>query len=193
MNEAHHGPLGNGYVLLSLLGFLLGFAIWSLSESWGFLLILISLITFIASFISATRAPLLSDEEMELAIHEKYAGNRYPDTGLHHGMIKKGKYMHSRHKKKLVELHVAEESAKNKQATKKKSAKKKPVAKKPARKAAAKKVSPQKTKRTVRTAVKKQVKRQVKKTVKKALARKTAKKSARKKSAPKKAVKKSRR
>lgn len=162
MNTTHHGPLGNGYVLLSLLGFLIGFAIWNLSPSWGFLLILVSLIAFIASFISATRAPLLSDEEMELAIHEKYTGNRYPDTNLHHSHIKKGKYMHSRHKKKLVELHV-EASKPKKRSAKKKAATKRVVrpvkkqVKKTVRKAAPQKRQP--AKKAVRKPAKKVIKK----------------------------------
>jgi hypothetical protein len=108
-----HGPLSNAYVLLSMLGFAVGLTIFNFTPSWGFLLVFVSVLTFLASYISAVRAPLMTDGELELAVHEKYHGRRYPDTDLHHGMIPKTKKMvHTTHKKKLVEAIIAEEKSK---------------------------------------------------------------------------------
>ncbi|MBD3209678.1 hypothetical protein GF367_04675 [Candidatus Woesearchaeota archaeon] len=126
--HSHHAMLSNTYVLLSIFAVMLAFVVWSLSPSWGFLLLLVGIIVFIATFISAVRAPLLSDEEMELAVHEKYHGRRYPDTHLHHGHVPKTKkVVHTRHKKVLVK-HAS--GAAKKRRTKKKSSRKRAAKKK---------------------------------------------------------------
>ncbi|MBN1275576.1 hypothetical protein JXA12_04780 [Candidatus Woesearchaeota archaeon] len=119
--KPHHAPLSNTYVLLSIFGMLLAYVIWPLSQTWGFLLLLCSIIMFVSSYISAMRAPLMNDDEIELAIHEKYRGRRYPDTDLHHGHIPgRKKYAHSRHKKILVKqaLEGAAKTAKRKTTSK---------------------------------------------------------------------------
>ena len=153
MYKPHHGPLDNSWVLISFLAIIIAVSIWKLSPSWGFLLVLFGVIVFFSSYISAVRAPLMSDEEIELAIHEKYHGRRYPDTDLHDGHLPKHKkYVHSRHKKKLVELHLEEQAAKrnaakrkstSKKSSAKKVASKKSSAKRPAKKAA-KRAAPRK-------------------------------------------------
>lgn len=171
--QPHHSPLSNTYVLLSIFGMIVAAAIWSLSPSWGFLILLFSIITFIASFISAVRAPLKSDEEIELAVHERYHGRRYPDTDLHHGHVPaQKKYLHSRHKKHLVKHHISssEEAKKTK-----KSSKRKASTRKTAKRSASKKKTPSK-KSTRKAASKKSSKRAAKKTSKR-----TSKKSSRRK------------
>jgi hypothetical protein len=142
-DPAQHGPLGNSWFLVSIFGLLLAFSIWKLTPEWAFLIMLFSVIIFLSSFISAVRAPLLSDDEIEIAVHEKYHGRRYPDTDLHEGHLpKKKKLVHSRHKKKLVQL-VTEDLAKPAKKAAKKAAPKKKVTKKavPKKKAAKKKTS----------------------------------------------------
>ncbi|MFP4524416.1 MAG: FUSC family protein [Candidatus Woesearchaeota archaeon] len=167
--QPHHSPLSNTYVLLSIFGMIVAAAIWSLTPSWGFLILLFSIITFIASFISAVRAPLKSDEEIELAVHERYHGRRYPDTDLHHGHVPaQKKYLHTRHKKKLVHHHVSSEESKKtkrksksskkastRKSTKKSASKRKTPSKKSTRKAASKKSSKRAAKKTKKSSRKK--------------------------------------
>ena len=139
--QPHHSPLSNTYVLLSIFGMIAAAAIWSLSPSWGFLILLFSVITFLASFISAVRAPLKSDEEIELAIHERYHGRRYPDTGLHHGQVpRQKKYLHTRHKKRLVHHHVTSgQASRRKASSKRKSSSRESSTKRSSKKSASKK------------------------------------------------------
>jgi hypothetical protein len=110
MYKPHHGPMSNNWVLVSFFGIIIAVSIWKLSSGWAFLLILFSIIFFLASYISAIRAPLDSDADIELAVHERYSGKKYPKTDLHHGMIPKTKkIVHTRHKKKLVSLLLESE------------------------------------------------------------------------------------
>ena len=141
MTKEQSGPLNNEWILVSFLGFIIAYSIWKLSPSWGFLIVLLSIIIFFATFISAVRAPLKSDEEIELAFHEKYAGRRYPDTDLHDGLLpRQKKYLHSTHKKKLVELHLKKKTTKKTTKTNnKKTAKKKQATKTTTRKTTKKK------------------------------------------------------
>ncbi len=97
--EFHHSPLSNGWFLISILGLIFVYPIWSIAESWGFLMLVFFLIIFIASFVSGTRAPLLEPFIQKLAVHEEHRGKRYPDTHLHHGMIPKKKYHMHRSKR----------------------------------------------------------------------------------------------
>ncbi len=157
--KAQHGPLSNIYVLLSLLGILIGISLWSLTPEWGFLFLLMSILVFIATFVSAVRSPLPTDHDIELAIHERYRGGRYPDTNLHSGLVKKGhKTYISKHKKHLVKWHLATTGGKEETIkSKKKSAQEAVVAKGkkkvvsppkkvlPKKKSAVKKVQPKKS------------------------------------------------
>ncbi len=111
MYSPHHGPLPDSYFLMSIFGFMFGLVLFSTTPSWGFLLILFSIIMFISSFYSAVRAPLVSTHDEEIALHQKRDETRYPDTHLHHGHVKSKRYL-SHHKKRLVRAHVDDENKK---------------------------------------------------------------------------------
>lgn len=149
--EPQHAPLSNAYILISFLGIVIGISLWAITPEWGFLFLLLSILLFVATFVSAVRAPLPTDFDIELAVHEKYGTGRYPDTNIHAGLVKKGekKYI-SKHKKHLVNWHVSTQEAEA-------ATKRKPIAKKVFKKAAAKKKKP----------VQKLVKKTVKKVTKK--------------------------
>lgn len=147
MYKPHHSVMSNNWVLISFLGIIIALSIWKLTPAWGFLLVLFSIILFLGSYISAIRAPLMSDEEIELAVHEKYHGRKYPDTDLHHGHITKHKpIVHTRHKKHLIKAHLEEEEAAAKR-------------RKPAKRAPAKKVAKKAVKKTAKKAAKKKTRR----------------------------------
>lgn len=176
--KAQHGPLSNIYVLLSMLGMIIGLSLWSLTPEWGFLFLLMSILVFIATFISAVRSPLPTDHDIELAIHEKYHGRRYPDTDLHAGLVKKGhkKYI-AKHKKHLVKWHLhtvdsEQDAGKQKKVVAKKKSVKKVAAKKVVKKPVAKilkKILPKKKvavtkKKTVKVVKKTPAKKKIVKT-----------------------------
>ena len=66
-------PLSGGFFLVSIFGFLISVIyIMDISETWGFSFALLSVMMFIASFISMTKAPV--DEQLHLerlAVHEE--------------------------------------------------------------------------------------------------------------------------
>lgn len=126
MYEPHHGPLPNSYFLMSIFGVMFGLVLFKVTPAWAFVILLFSVIMFVSSFYSASRAPLATTHDDELALHQKHTDAKYPATDLHHGMIKKGRYV-GRHKKRLVKAHffeVDQLSAAMKASVKKKPAKK---------------------------------------------------------------------
>lgn len=116
-----HPPLSNGFMIASIIGLVFTIYLWGISSTWGFLFLIIFIILFVASFISAVQAPLDSDHDIELAVHEKYGGRRYPDTELHEDNT--SKYSVAQVRKKLGPKPKPQPAAKKK-ATKKKVAKK---------------------------------------------------------------------
>lgn len=155
-----HQVMSNNWVLISFLGIIIALSIWKLTPAWGFLLVLFSIIVFLGSYISAIRAPLMSDEEIELAVHEKYYDRKYPDTDLHHGHITKHKPMvHTRHKKKLIAMHLDDLVKSKRKPAKKKAVKKVPVKKATKKKVAKKAVRRATPKKPVKKATKKKSRR----------------------------------
>jgi hypothetical protein len=66
-------PLSSGFMLTSIIGFFVAvFFVWQVSETWGFLFALFSVIMFIASVINMSQLEADNRFELEeLAIHEK--------------------------------------------------------------------------------------------------------------------------
>jgi hypothetical protein len=66
-------PLSSSFMLTSIIGFLVAvFFVWQISETWGFLFALFSVIMFVASVINMSQLEAANRYELqELAIHEK--------------------------------------------------------------------------------------------------------------------------
>lgn len=164
--EYHHGPLSNNWFLFSIFGLLFNYPIWALSPAWGFTLLVFFLIMFIASYVSAMRAPLVNGFDDPLAVHQIHLFSNYPDTDSHHGLIHEEKVeLHPWKRKVSLDSHKAQASRSKKKVVRKVATKKKPA------KTLAKR-------KTVKRAAPKRV---TKKTVKRSSPKRTVKKPATKK------------
>jgi galactitol-specific phosphotransferase system IIC component len=74
MEKKHIGLLSSGFMITSILGFLISIIyIMDISETWGFTLTVVFLMMFISSFVNMHKASISDPEHVkELAIHEKY-------------------------------------------------------------------------------------------------------------------------
>jgi Mn2+/Fe2+ NRAMP family transporter len=72
--EQHTIPLSSGFMLLSIVGFLIStFYIVKLSETWAFTLSLVFVIMFLASIITMSKAAAEIETGLkELSIHDKH-------------------------------------------------------------------------------------------------------------------------
>jgi uncharacterized protein (DUF58 family) len=122
-------PLSNSFFIASILGLMLTVYVWQLSSQWGFWLLVMCLIMFVASFISAIRAPLDSDDEIELAVHERYKNRKYPATDIDESQVKPVSTAYFKAKLSPKQALANTPSLPKNKAIKKKPAKKKAVKK----------------------------------------------------------------
>jgi len=67
-------PLSNGFMVASMLGFIISAVYWSfgrISETWGFTFCLVFVMMFIASMVSMTKAPVPDELQIDTARKKK--------------------------------------------------------------------------------------------------------------------------